>query len=175
LNVRAGDARLVIRLLPSYETVKLSTWFKPLVVAFSMYIFNLSGVPEESVPLFFLQELSRHTAMTATGRYLVSIVQFFRRELTSKVRKKCDLSRKNKRKFMASPQEQKDKFENGFQQIVDSAPVNVGSKWNGRYNWMDPPGKTASQPKVDAVVNKLPAELKEQYDDLLNNFKHNRL
>ena len=76
---------------------------------------------------------------------------------------------------MASPQEQKDKFEDGFQQIVDVAPVNVGSKWNGRYNWVDPPGKTASQPKVDVVVNKLPGELKERYEDLLNNFKHNRL
>ena len=76
---------------------------------------------------------------------------------------------------MASPQEQKDKFEDGFQQIVDAAPVIVGAKWNGRYNWVDPPGKTASQPKVDAVVNKLPEELKEQYEDLLNNFRHNRL
>jgi hypothetical protein len=80
-----------------------------------------------------------------------------------------------KRNYMASPQEQKDKFEDGFQQIVDSAPGNIGSKWNGRYNWVDPPGKTASQPKVDTIVNKLPEELKEQYDDLLNNFKHNRL
>ena len=76
---------------------------------------------------------------------------------------------------MASPQEQKDKFEDGFQQIIDAAPVNVGSKWNGRYNRVDPPGKTASQPKVEAVVNKLSPELKEQYEDLLNNFKHNRL
>ena len=63
---------------------------------------------------------------------------------------------------MASPQEQKDKFEDGFQQIIDAAPVNVGSKWNGRYNWMDPPGKTASQPKVETVVNKLSPELKAQ-------------
>jgi hypothetical protein len=76
---------------------------------------------------------------------------------------------------MASPQEQKDKFEDGFQQIIEAAPTNVGSKWNGRYNWVDPPGKTVSQPKVDAVVNKLSPELKEQYEDLLNNFKHNRL
>ena len=76
---------------------------------------------------------------------------------------------------MSSPQEQKDKFEDGFQQIVDAAPVNVGSKWNGRYNWVDPPGKTASQPKVDAVVKKLPEELRELYEDLLNNFRHNRL
>jgi len=80
-----------------------------------------------------------------------------------------------KKKRMASSQEQKNKFEDGFQQIVDAAPVNIGSKWNGRYNWVDPPGKTASQPKVDAVVNKLPEELKEQYEDLLNNFRHNRL
>jgi hypothetical protein len=79
------------------------------------------------------------------------------------------------RTFMASPQEQKDKFEDGFQQIVDAAPVSVGSKWNGRYNWVNPPGKTVSQPKVDTVVSKLPEELKEKYDDLLNNFKHNRL
>jgi hypothetical protein len=77
--------------------------------------------------------------------------------------------------FMASTQEQKDKFEDGFQQIIDAAPVNVGSKWNGRYNWMDPLGKTVSQPKVETVVKKLPEELKEQYEDLLNNFKHNRL
>jgi len=76
---------------------------------------------------------------------------------------------------MASPQEQKDKFEDGFQQIVDAAPVIVGSKWNGRYNWVDPPGRTASQPKIDTVVGKLPEELKEQYEDLLNNFRHNRL
>ena len=76
---------------------------------------------------------------------------------------------------MASPQEQKDKFEDGFQQIIDAAPANVGSKWNGRYNWVDPPGKTASQPKVETVANKLSPELKEQYEDLLNNFKHNRL
>jgi hypothetical protein len=81
----------------------------------------------------------------------------------------------NKKKRMASSQEQKSKFEDGFQQIVDSAPVNIGSKWNGRYDWVDPPGKTASQPKVDAVVNKLSEELKEQYEDLLNNFRHNRL
>ena len=84
-------------------------------------------------------------------------------------------SRELKSNFMASPQEQKDKFEDGFQQIIDAAPVNVGSKWNGRYNWVDPPGKTASQPKVETVVNKLSPELKEQYEDLLNNFKHNRL
>ena len=84
-------------------------------------------------------------------------------------------SRELKSNFMASPQEQKDKFEDGFQQIIDTAPVNVGSKWNGRYNWVDPPGKTASQPKVETVVNKLSPELKEQYEDLLNNFKHNRL
>src|ERR1700743_1586936 len=82
---------------------------------------------------------------------------------------------RNKKRAMASPQEQKDKFEDKFQQIVDAAPVNVGSKWNGRYNGVAPPGKTASQPKVDTVVNKLPDELKEQYEDLLNNFKHNRL
>jgi len=84
-------------------------------------------------------------------------------------------SRELKSNFMASPQEQKDKFEDGFQQIIDAAPVNVVSKWNGRYNWVDPPGKTASQPKVETVVNKLSPELKEQYEDLLNNFKHNRL
>jgi hypothetical protein len=76
---------------------------------------------------------------------------------------------------MASSQEQKNRFEDAFQQIVDAAPGNVGSKWNGRYNWVDPPGKTASQPKVDSVVNKLSEELREQYEDLLNNFKHNRL
>lgn len=76
---------------------------------------------------------------------------------------------------MASPQDQKEKFEVGFQQIIDAAPVGVGSKWNGRYNWVDPPGKTASQPKLETVVNKLTVELKEQYEDLLNNFKHNRL
>jgi hypothetical protein len=76
---------------------------------------------------------------------------------------------------MASPQDQKDKFEEGFQQIIEVAPANVGSKWNGRYNWVNPPGKTASQPKIDTVVNKLPVELKERYEDLLNNFKHNRL
>ncbi len=84
-------------------------------------------------------------------------------------------SRELKSNYMASPQAQKDKFEDGFQQIIDAAPVNVGSKWNGRYNWVDPPGKTASQPKVETVVNKLSPELKEQYEDLLNNFKHNRL
>ena len=84
-------------------------------------------------------------------------------------------SRELKSNFMASPQEQKDKFEVGFQQIIDAAPVNVGSKWNGRYNWVDPPGKTASQPKVETMVNKLSPEWKEQYEDLLNNFKHNRL
>lgn len=84
-------------------------------------------------------------------------------------------SREYKRNYMASSQEQKDKFEDGFQQIVDAAPVNVGSKWNGRYNWVDPPGKTTSQPKVETIVNKLPEELKEQYEDLLNNFKHSRL
>jgi hypothetical protein len=76
---------------------------------------------------------------------------------------------------MASSQEQKDKFEDAFQLIVDGAPTNVGSKWNGRYNWVDPPGKTASQPKLDSIVNKLEDDLKEQYEDLLNNFKHNRL
>jgi hypothetical protein len=76
---------------------------------------------------------------------------------------------------MASPQVQKDKFEDAFQLIVDGASANIGSKWNGRYNWVDPPGKTASQPKLDSVVNKLPDDLKEQYEDLLNNFKHNRL
>jgi hypothetical protein len=76
---------------------------------------------------------------------------------------------------MASPQEQKDKFEDAFQLIVDAAPANIGSKWNGRYNWVDPPGKTASQPKLDSIVNKLADDLKEQYEDLLNNFKHNRL
>jgi len=76
---------------------------------------------------------------------------------------------------MASPQAQKDKFEDGFQLIVDAASSNIGSKWNGRYNWVDPPGKTASQPKLDTIVNKLPDDLKEQYEDLLNNFKHNRL
>jgi hypothetical protein len=76
---------------------------------------------------------------------------------------------------MASPQEQKDKFEDAFQLIADAAPANVGSKWNGRYNWVDPPGKTASQPKLDAIVNKLTDDLKEQYEDLLNNFRHNRL
>ncbi|HXB95818.1 MAG TPA: hypothetical protein VNU70_11685 [Puia sp.] len=47
---------------------------------------------------------------------------------------------------MASPQEQKDKFEAGFQEIVELAPSNVGSKWNGRYNWMDPPGKKRLNP-----------------------------
>ena len=82
---------------------------------------------------------------------------------------------KTKKKRMASSLEQKNKFEDGFQQIVDAAPVNIGSKWNGRYNWVDPPGKTASQPKVDVVVNKLPEELKERYENLLNNFRHNRL
>jgi len=76
---------------------------------------------------------------------------------------------------MASTQEQKDKFEDGFQQFIDAAPVNVGSKWNGRYNWVDPPGKTVSQPKVETVIKKLPEELKEQDEDLLNNFKHSRL
>jgi hypothetical protein len=76
---------------------------------------------------------------------------------------------------MASAQEQKEKFEDGFRQIIEAAPVNVGSKWNGRYNWVDPPGKTASQPKMDTLINKLPAELKDRYEDLLNNFKHNRL
>lgn len=82
---------------------------------------------------------------------------------------------KNKNTFMASPQEQKNKFEDAFQQIVDAAPVNVGSKWNGRYNWVDPPGKTVSQPKVDSLVNKLPEELRDRYEGLLNNFRHNRL
>jgi len=76
---------------------------------------------------------------------------------------------------MASTQVQKDKFEDAFQLIVDAASTNIGSKWNGRYNWVDPPGKTASQPKLDSIVNKLPDDLKEQYEDLLNNFKHNRL
>jgi hypothetical protein len=76
---------------------------------------------------------------------------------------------------MASPQAQKDKFEDAFQQIVDAASATIGSKWNGRYNWVDPPGKTASQPKLDSIVNKLPDDLKEQYEDLLNNFKHSRL
>jgi len=76
---------------------------------------------------------------------------------------------------MASPQEQKNKFEDGFQQIIDAAPVSVGSKWNGRFNWVDPPGKTVSQPKVESIVNKLPEELKGLYEDLLNNFKHSRL
>ena len=76
---------------------------------------------------------------------------------------------------MASTQEQKDKFEAAFQLIVDAAPTNIGSKWNGRYNWVDPPGKTASQPKLDSIVNKLADDLKEQYEDLLNNFKHSRL
>jgi hypothetical protein len=76
---------------------------------------------------------------------------------------------------MASTQEQKNKFEDGFQQIIDAAPVNGGSKWNGWYNWVNPPGKTVSQPKVETVVKNLPDELKEQYEDLLNNFKHYRL
>ena len=76
---------------------------------------------------------------------------------------------------MASTQVQKDKFEDAFQLIVDAASTNIGSKWNGRYNWVDPPGKTASQPKLDSIVNKLRDDLKEQYEDLLNNFKHNRL
>jgi hypothetical protein len=76
---------------------------------------------------------------------------------------------------MASTQVQKDKFEDAFQLLVDAASANIGSKWNGRYNWVDPPGKTASQPKLDSIVNKLPDDLKEQYEDLLNNFKHNRL
>jgi hypothetical protein len=76
---------------------------------------------------------------------------------------------------MASPQAQKDKFEDAFQLIVDAASTNIGSKWNGRYNWVDPPGKTVSQPKLDSIVNKLPEDLMEQYEDLLNNFKHNRL
>lgn len=89
--------------------------------------------------------------------------------------RKCDLARELNYAGMASPQEQKNKFEDAFQLIVDAAPVNIGSKWNGRYNWVDPPGKAASQPKVDTIVNKLPEELKEQYEDLLNNFRHNRL
>jgi hypothetical protein len=76
---------------------------------------------------------------------------------------------------MASTQVQKDKFEDAFQLLVDAASANIGSKWNGRYNWVDPPGKTASQPKLDSIVNKLPDDLKKQYEDLLNNFKHNRL
>jgi len=64
---------------------------------------------------------------------------------------------------MASTQVQKDKFEDAFQLIVDAASTNIGSKWNGRYNWVDPPGKTASQPKLDSIVNKLPDYLKEQF------------
>jgi hypothetical protein len=83
--------------------------------------------------------------------------------------------RRIKLTLMASPQAQKDKFEDAFSLIVDAASANIGSKWNGRYNWVDPPGKTASQPKLDTIVNKLPDDLRGQYEDLLNNFKHNRL
>ena len=95
--------------------------------------------------------------------------------ISPKLARKCDLARELNETLMASPQAQKDKFEDAFQLIVDAAAANIGSKWNGRYNWVDPPGKTVSQPKVDTIVNKLPEELKEQYEDLLNNFKHNRL
>lgn len=76
---------------------------------------------------------------------------------------------------MASSQIQKERFEQAFQEIVDAAPQDIGAKWNGQYHWLDPPGNTASQPKVDAVVKKLPDELRDQYVSLLNNFKHNRL
>jgi hypothetical protein len=76
---------------------------------------------------------------------------------------------------MASSQAQKDKFEQAFQEIIEASSTGIAMKWTGQYHWVDLPGNTPSQPKVDAFVKLLPGELKDRYVSLLNNFKHNRL
>ena len=76
---------------------------------------------------------------------------------------------------MASLPDQKDKFEQEFQKIINASSQAIRDSWNGLYQWLDMPGNVPSQPKVDETVKKLAREQKDKYVTLLNKFKNGRL
>jgi hypothetical protein len=76
---------------------------------------------------------------------------------------------------MASPTDQKKKFETEFQKLVDANFSEATKKWDGHYYWYDLPGNVPSQAKVDAIVNSFPPVSQDKYQTLLRTLKSSTL
>lgn len=68
-----------------------------------------------------------------------------------------------------SPQDQKDKFETAFRELVQKAKV---TDWDGQFYWNDTTfGKAPSTCKLDHVVKQFPEKLKGKFVALKNKLR----
>ncbi len=78
---------------------------------------------------------------------------------------------------MSSSIEQKTKFEEKFNELVQKCSPEIQKKWDGNFIWVDLPTSPhqSSQIKLDHVVKFLPPKLKDEYSTLLRKLKDGRL